>query len=249
MVVVGAAAAAAVARRRRGIRQVVAVPAWIRRPGALPYGIPLPYPPLPSLPRSGRGEGRQRRCGRREARRPVGGRIRWPLARRPPPGAASLGRRGEAGSVAGRCGRPDPSPATAGKTAAGLGQSGDDDSGDGDDGGGLSARVRYCKEVIASISLLGVIYYYRTSYYFPKKYGVTYYFSDFNDLNPQKFAYPRIHVKICVQRQHGDGGGDCDTTFRVYVWRTDGVFWFAAVSAMAIEVIDQFRLQSLRMID
>ena len=32
-------------------------------------------------------------------------------------------------------GRPDPSPATAGKTAAGLGQSGDDDSGDGDDGG------------------------------------------------------------------------------------------------------------------
>lgn len=25
--------------------------------------------------------------------------------------------------------------------------------------------------------------------------------------------------KICVQRQHGDGGGDCDTTFRAYVWR------------------------------
>uniref|UniRef100_A0A0E0EN53 Uncharacterized protein n=1 Tax=Oryza meridionalis TaxID=40149 RepID=A0A0E0EN53_9ORYZ len=86
--------------------------------------------------------------------------------------------------------------------------------------------LQYCKEVISSISLLGVIYYYRTSYYFPKK----------------------IHVKICVQRQRGDGGGDCDTRFRVYVWRTDGVFWLAAVSAMATEVIDQLKIQSLRMI-
>uniref|UniRef100_A0A0E0AX92 Uncharacterized protein n=1 Tax=Oryza glumipatula TaxID=40148 RepID=A0A0E0AX92_9ORYZ len=29
---------------------------------------------------------------------------------------------------------------------------------------------------------------------------------------------------------------------------TDGVFWLAAVSAMATEVIDQFKIQSLRMI-
>uniref|UniRef100_A0A0E0E162 Uncharacterized protein n=1 Tax=Oryza meridionalis TaxID=40149 RepID=A0A0E0E162_9ORYZ len=39
-------------------------PARIRRPAALPRGIRLPSPPLPSLPRSGRGEGCQRWCGR-----------------------------------------------------------------------------------------------------------------------------------------------------------------------------------------
>lgn len=40
-----------------------AVPAQIRRPASLPpHGIRLPSPPLPSLPSSGRGEGRRWRA-------------------------------------------------------------------------------------------------------------------------------------------------------------------------------------------